>query len=262
MQGLPQNFKLIFASTLSTVSLEDLCLLTKLKFPCLIHLLLSFLIIPPPVKQEQNQQIADLQISQINQLTTQLQVLSTQLKSHDLLGFHGHSCSRSPFSRHLFSPLPSRNCLSPYCWYREHCGTAPLKCNPPCTFLFHLHTPVSQTELPQQSKELHNQPLAATSPASSSTASCLFYITDCTTGTHFLTDTVADVSVIPPSVAEKCKPASLILQAVNKSTISTFSQKSMTLNIRPRLHNRWIFINVYPFLTILRADFHPFHTQS
>ena len=82
----------------------------------------------------------------------------------------------------------------------------------------------------------------ATSPAGFSITSRLFYVTDRTTGTRFLVDTGADVSVIPPSTAEKRKPASMILQAVNKSTISTFGEKSMTLDIGLRRSYRWIFI--------------------
>ena len=71
----------------------------------------------------------------------------------------------------------------------------------------------------------------ATSPAGSSITSRLFYVTDRTTGTRFLVNTGADVSVLPPSATEKRKPAPMVLQAVNRSTISTFGEKSMTLDI-------------------------------
>ena len=94
-----------------------------------------------------------------------------------------------------------------------------------------------------------------TSPAGSSTTSHLFYITDRTTGTRFLIDTGADVSVFPPSAAEKRKPASMILQAVNKSAISTFGEKSMTLDIGLRRSFRWIFIIADLPLPILGEDF-------
>ena len=72
-----------------------------------------------------------------------------------------------------------------------------------------------------QVRKLCRRPLVATSPAGSSIINRLFYVTDHTTGTHFLVDTSADVSVIPPSATENCKPASMILQAVNKSAISS-----------------------------------------
>ena len=51
----------------------------------------------------------------------------------------------------------------------------------------------------------------ATSLAGFSITSHLFYVTDRTTGTRFLVDTGTDASVIPPSTAEKRKPASMIL---------------------------------------------------
>ena len=95
----------------------------------------------------------------------------------------------------------------------------------------------------------------ATSPAGSSITSRLFYVTDRTTGTRFLVDTGADVSVLPPSATEKRKPAPMILQAVNKSTISTFGEKSMTLDIGLRRSYRWIFIIADLPIPILGADF-------
>jgi len=95
----------------------------------------------------------------------------------------------------------------------------------------------------------------ATSPAGSSITSRLFYVTDRTTGTRFLVDTGADVSVIPPSTTEKRKPASMTLQAVNKSAISTFGEKSMTLDIGLRRSYRWIFIIADLPIPILGADF-------
>ena len=95
----------------------------------------------------------------------------------------------------------------------------------------------------------------ATSPAGSSINRRLFYVTDRTTGTRFLVDTGADVSVIPPSTIEKRKPASMTLQAVNKSAISTFGEKSMTLDIGLRRSYRWIFIIADLPIPILGADF-------
>ena len=62
--------------------------------------------------------------------------------------------------------------------------------------------------------KLPSQQLAATSAAGSSSTSRLFYIIDCTTGTCFLVDTGADVSVLPPSPADKRHLAPFTLQAV------------------------------------------------
>ena len=103
--------------------------------------------------------------------------------------------------------------------------------------------------------KLHRQQLTATSSAGPSSTSRLFYITDRTTGTRFLVDTGADVSVIPPSAADKRRPSSYTLQAVNQSAISTFGEKSMTLDIGFRCSYRWIFIIADIPIPILGADF-------
>ncbi|XP_064456883.1 uncharacterized protein LOC135367514 [Ornithodoros turicata] len=62
--------------------------------------------------------------------------------------------------------------------------------------------------------------------------SLLFRITDRVSGCRFLVDTEADVSVVPPTPAEKRhrRPGSA-LQAVNKSSISTYGQRSVTLDL-------------------------------
>ena len=155
LQRLPQNIQLILASTPQTISLEDLSLLAdKILEVASPHPSVAALpprTPPPPTMHEHNQQFAALQ-GQINQLTAQLQALSTQLDSRDQPRFCGRSRSRSRFSRPSFSRSSSRTRLSPYCWYHERFGTAAHKCNPPCTFPSDTHTPVSHTATPQQSE--------------------------------------------------------------------------------------------------------------
>ena len=60
----------------------------------------------------------------------------------------------------------------------------------------------------------------------------LFYITDRSNGFRFLVDTGAEVSVIPPSVADRKHPRTgLSLQAVNDSPIATYGDRLLTVNI-------------------------------
>ena len=63
------------------------------------------------------------------------------------------------------------------------------------------------------------------------------------------------MSVLPPSTSDKRKPAPLTLQAVNRSAISTFGEKSMTLDIGLRRSYRCIFIIADIPTPILGADF-------
>ena len=86
--------------------------------------------------------------------------------------------------------------------------------------------------------------------------SCLFFITDRTTGNKFLVDTGAEVSVIPPSRAERqYRRDSLTLQAANNTSIATYGKRSLTLNLGLRRTFRWIFVIADVRHPILGADF-------
>ncbi len=100
-----------------------------------------------------------------------------------------------------------------------------------------------------------SQRLEATSSSGSTAHSRLFYVTDRQTGVRFLVDTGAEVSVIPPTSHQRKFPSKLTLQAVNNSTISTFGQQSVTLDLGLRRSFPWIFILADVPKPILGADF-------
>ena len=84
----------------------------------------------------------------------------------------------------------------------------------------------------------------------------LFYVTDRSNGFHFLVDTGAEVSVIPPSATDrKHRQTSLSLQAVNDSAIATYGDRLLTVNIGLRWTFQWIFIVANVKQPILGADF-------
>ena len=59
----------------------------------------------------------------------------------------------------------------------------------------------------------------------------LFYVTDSLTGLHFLVDTGADISVIPPSVSErKHRKDSFSSQVINNTPIVTYGTQLRKLN--------------------------------
>ena len=95
----------------------------------------------------------------------------------------------------------------------------------------------------------------ATSLPGTTPPSRLFYVTDRPSGTRFLVDTGADISVIPSSPADKRRPPSPTLQAVNKTFIQTYGEKSLTLDIGLRRTFRWIFVIADLPIPILGADF-------
>ena len=84
----------------------------------------------------------------------------------------------------------------------------------------------------------------------------LFYVTDRPTGLRFLVDTGAEVSVVPPSRAErKNRTEQSGLQAVNNSPIATYGKRSLTLDLGLRRTFRWVFIVAEVTNPILGADF-------
>ena len=68
-------------------------------------------------------------------------------------------------------------------------------------------------------------------------------------------DTGAEVSVLPPSSRDKQNNSPYTLQAVNKTPISTYGERSMTLDIGLRRAYKWIFIIASVPIPILGADF-------
>ncbi|BHF84456.1 hypothetical protein SprV_0902760700 [Sparganum proliferum] len=83
-----------------------------------------------------------------------------------------------------------------------------------------------------------------------------FYVSDNTSGRHFLVDTGAQISVIPPTPADRrCPNHGLYLQAVNSSPITTFGFRSLSLDIGLRRLFPWIFVVADVPTAILGADF-------
>ena len=97
--------------------------------------------------------------------------------------------------------------------------------------------------------------LAATG-ATGLTSSRLFYVRDMHTNTRFLIDTGSEVCVIPPTPADRRRsPDSLALTAVNNTSIRTYGQRSLTLNLGLRRSLPWIFVIADVQKPILGADF-------
>ena len=80
--------------------------------------------------------------------------------------------------------------------------------------------------------KLHGRSLVATSVAGPFPRGRLFYIQDRSTSLRFLVDTGAQVSIVPPTRAERStQQGNYCLQAINGSEIQTFGQRSLTLDI-------------------------------
>ena len=83
----------------------------------------------------------------------------------------------------------------------------------------------------------------------------LFHFVDKSSGLHFLVDTGAKVSVIPPSQTDyKCPQQNFNPQAVNNASIATYSSQSLSLNLGLHRTFHWILITADIQHPILGTD--------
>ena len=83
----------------------------------------------------------------------------------------------------------------------------------------------------------------------------LVHIRDLESNSLFLIDTGAEVSVIPPRADEPTTPTPQRLRAANGTTIATYGQKSLTLNLGLRRTFRWVFLVAAVPFPIIGMDF-------
>ncbi|BHF75588.1 hypothetical protein SprV_0501868400 [Sparganum proliferum] len=108
---------------------------------------------------------------------------------------------------------------------------------------------------PEAGKQV-SQRIDATVFSGSSGSGRTFYVCDTATRRRFLVDTGAQISVVPPTAADRRFPnPGLHLQAANCSPIPTFGSLSLTLNIGLRRSFTWIFVIADVPHAILGSDF-------
>ena len=104
--------------------------------------------------------------------------------------------------------------------------------------------------------KLPGRSLVATSVAGPTPQGRLFYVKDSSSSLRFLVDTGAQVSIVPPTRADRAnKHGDYRLQAINGSDITTFGVRSLTLDIGLRRTFRWVFIIADIPRPVLGADF-------
>ncbi|XP_037579867.1 uncharacterized protein LOC119462608 [Dermacentor silvarum] len=85
--------------------------------------------------------------------------------------------------------------------------------------------------------------------------SSVFFLTYRNSGFRFLVDTGAEVSVLPASPADRKRPNTSPLQAVNNTATATYGNRSLTVSLGLQRTLRWIFILADVKFAILGADF-------
>ena len=146
--------------------------------------------------------------------------------------------TQKPSCRHSPSPSPHRQAAQDICWYHTKLGDNAQKCKPPCT------------------KAGETIVKIAAAGTSSLLPSRLFFITDSYSSYHFLVDACAKVRVLPPSRTEcKYPQDNHNLLAVNRLSIVTYGERSLTIKLGLRRTFRRVFIVANMQNSILGADF-------
>ncbi|BHF67818.1 hypothetical protein SprV_0301084700 [Sparganum proliferum] len=180
---------------------------------------------------------------------SQLKVELTKLAA-DIASLQKHTVPPSSRSQPKPPHVQSSNSAHPdaaaFCWYHTTFGVKARRCISPCSFTSKQSRRVKQV----------NPKVCAANPPDGCNTGRTFYVRDTRSGRRFLVDTGAQLSVIPPTPADRrCPNPGLFLQAVNTSPITTFGTCSLSLDIGLRRLFPWIFVVADIPCAILGADF-------
>nr|VZI17555.1 unnamed protein product [Spirometra erinaceieuropaei] len=185
--------------------------------------------------------------SPISQLEIELSKLANDIASLQKQTVSASSRSQpkpsTPHAQFFHSARPN---AAATCWYHTTFGAKARRCISPCSFTS------------KQSKRVKpvNPKVCAAKLPDSSNPGHTFYVRDTRTDRRFLVDTGAQLSVIPPTPADRrCPNPGLFLQAVNTSPITTFGTCSLSLDIGLRRLFPWVFVVADIPCAILGADF-------
>ncbi|BHF77518.1 hypothetical protein SprV_0602062500 [Sparganum proliferum] len=185
--------------------------------------------------------------SPISQLEIELTKLADDIASLQKQAASPSSRSHpKPSTPHIQSSNSARPNTAATCWYHTTFGVKARRCISPCSFT---------SKQSRRVKPVNPKVFAANPPDGSNTGRT-FYVRDTRSGRRFLVDTGAQISVVPPTAADRrFSSPGLNLQAANCSPIPTFGSLSLTLNIGLRRSFTWIFVIADVPHAILGSDF-------
>ncbi|BHF63041.1 hypothetical protein SprV_0200603000 [Sparganum proliferum] len=180
---------------------------------------------------------------------SELKIELTKLAA-DIASLQKHTVSPSSRSQpkppHIQSSNSARPNTAATCWYHTTFGVKARRCISPCSF----------TSKQSKRVKLVNPKVCAANPPDGCNTGRTFYVRDTRSGRRFLVDTGAQISVVPPTAADRRFPSpGLHLQAANCSPIPTFGSVSLTLNIGLRRSFTWVFLIADVPHAILGSDF-------
>nr|VZI50019.1 unnamed protein product [Spirometra erinaceieuropaei] len=144
------------------------------------------------------------------------------------------------------SHTPRSQSPSSVCWYHQQFGGAARRCLQPCSF---------KASLTASGRRSHPTVEATATESVANLHTRRLFLWDRIAGAKFLVDSGAEVSVVPPTPAERKTRSSFCLTAANNSSIFTFGQRSITLDLGLRRIFRWVFIIADVSVALIGADF-------
>nr|VZI24985.1 unnamed protein product [Spirometra erinaceieuropaei] len=155
---------------------------------------------------------------------------------------------RTPNLRRTSSVSHTRRPQSPsnVCWYHQQFGGATRRCLQPCSF---------KASLTASGRRSHPTVEATAAGSVANLHTRRLFLWDRIAGAKFLVDSGAEVSVVPPTPTERKHRSSFCPTAANNSSISTFGQRSITLDLGLRRIFRWVFIIADVSVALIGADF-------
>nr|VZI39582.1 unnamed protein product [Spirometra erinaceieuropaei] len=155
---------------------------------------------------------------------------------------------RTPNRRRTSSVSKTHRPQSPssVCWYHQQFGGAARRCLQPCSF---------KASLTASGRRSHPTVEATAAGSVANLHTHRLFPWDRIAGAKFLVDSGAEVNVVPPTPAERKHRSSFCLTAANNSSIPTFGQRSITLDLGLRRIFRWVFIIADVSVALIGADF-------
>nr|VZI15659.1 unnamed protein product [Spirometra erinaceieuropaei] len=155
---------------------------------------------------------------------------------------------RTPNRRPTSSVSHTRRSQSPssVCWYHQQFGGAARRCLQPCSF---------KASLTASGRRSHPTVESTAAGSVANLHTRRLFLWDRVAGAKFLVDSGAEVSVVPPTPAERKTRSFFCLTAANNSSIPTFGQCSITLDLGLRRIFRWVFIIADVSVALIGADF-------
>nr|VZI27145.1 unnamed protein product [Spirometra erinaceieuropaei] len=135
---------------------------------------------------------------------------------------------------------------SSVCWYYQQFGGAARRCLQSCSF----------KASPTASGRRSHPTVEATAVGSVANLHTRRpFLWNLITDAKFLVDSVAEVSAVSPTPAERKHRSSICLTSANNPSLPSFGQRSITLDFRLRRMSQWVFIIVVVFVALIDADF-------